>query len=277
MSSPVIDVWLQHPTQKFAGQPMFESLLRWMHVSEMPAVPIEFTVGALDAANVSIGLLSAWYGPSGAIIDNDEVNEFVRLYPSRLRGVASANLYRPMDAVRELRRCVKQLGFVAFRALPWLWNLPPDDRRYYPIYAECCELGVPFCTQAGHTGPLCPSEPGRPIPYLDNVALEFPELTIVAGHIGYPWTAEMISLATKYPNVYIDTSAYKASRYPDELVKFMRGHGRKKVMFGSNYPMILPEACLKDIDSLGLNEDAIRFFLRDTAAHVFKLEQGTTH
>src|SRR5207245_4477356 len=112
-------------------------------------------------------------------------------------------------AVRELRRCVRELGFRALRIVPWLWNLPPDDRRYYPLYAECVELGIPFCLQVGHTGPLCPSEPGRPIPYLDHVALEFPELRIVGGHIGFPWTAEMISLATKYPNVHIDTSAYK--------------------------------------------------------------------
>ena len=58
----------------------------------------------------------------------------------------------------------------------------------------------------------------------------------MGGHIGYPWTAEMISLATKYPNVYIDTSAYKASRYPLELVGYLRGHGRHKVLFGSNHP-----------------------------------------
>ena len=68
---------------------------------------------------------------------------------------------------------------------------------------------------------MCPSEPGRPIPYLDEVELDFPELTIVGGHIGYPWTAEMISLATKYENVYIDTSAYKFRRYPRDLVDYM--------------------------------------------------------
>ena len=80
-----------------------------------------------------------------------------------------------------------------------------------------------------------PVRAGRPIPYLDTVALEFPELVIVGGHIGYPWTAEMISLATKYPNVYIDTSTYKASRYPTELIDYLRGHGRHKVLFGSNH------------------------------------------
>jgi predicted TIM-barrel fold metal-dependent hydrolase len=70
--------------------------------------------------------------------------------------------------------------------VPWLWNLPPNDRRYYPLYAECCELDIPFCTQVGHTGPLQPSEPGRPIPYLEEVALDFPDLKIVCGHIGFP-------------------------------------------------------------------------------------------
>ena len=124
-------------------------------------------------------------------------------------GIASVDLHRPMDGVRELRRRVKQDGFKGLRVLPWLWGLPPDDRRYYPLFAECCELDIPFCTQVGHAGPLRESEPGRPIPYLDRVALEFPELRIVGGHIGVPWLDEMLWLVMKYPNVFIDTSAYK--------------------------------------------------------------------
>ena len=215
MEKRVVDVWMQHPSKTFLAQPVFDSLRRWSH-GGLPDVeiPLEATIQAMDEAGVRLGLICAWWGPQGPIISNDEVAGFVRRHPDRLVGVASVDLYRPMDAVRELRRCVRQLGFRALRIVPWLWNLPPDDRRYYPLHAECVELGIPFCLQVGHTGPLCPSEPGRPIPYLDHVALEFPELKIVGGHIGYPWCAEMISLATKYPNVYIDTSAYKVRRYP---------------------------------------------------------------
>ena len=73
--------------------------------------------------------------------------------------------------------------------------------------------------QVGHTGPLMPSEFGRPIPYLDDVAREFPDLKIVGGHVGFPWTNEMLALAMKYPNVCIDTSAYVCKRYPQELVR----------------------------------------------------------
>ena len=274
MSAPlVVDAWIQHPTPGFLSLPMFASLRRWMGMTEVPAqVPLEFTVGALEAAGVSRALVSAWWGPRGPIISNDEVAQLVRAKPELLVGVASVDLERPMDAVRELRRAVNDLGFRALRVLPWLWNLPPNDRRYYPLYVACIELGIPFCLQVGHTGPLCPSEPGRPIPYLDQVALDFPELVIVGGHIGYPWTDEMISLATKYENVYIDTSAYKPSRYPPQLVGFLRGHGRTKVLFGSNFPMVRPGDCLPQLDALGLDDETLRLFLGDNARRVFGLD-----
>jgi predicted TIM-barrel fold metal-dependent hydrolase len=81
----------------------------------------------------------------------------------------------------------------------------------------------------------------------------------------------MISLATKYPNVYIDTSAYKSSRYPRELVDYLRGHGRRKVLFGSNYPMLTPADCLRDLGSLELDDEATRMFLSENAERVFSL------
>lgn len=270
----IIDAWLQHPTAAFLRDPMFASLMRWrgMDPYALPdEIPAAFTLEALDAAKIDRALASAWWGPQGPILSNDEVAALVRAHPDRFVGVASVDLRSPMAAVRELRRCVRELGLRALRILPWLWGLPPNDRRYYPLYAECIELGIPFCLQVGHTGPLCPSEPGRPIPYLDEVALDFPELVIVGGHIGWPWTNEMIALATKYPNVYIDTSAYKASRYPRELVDYMRGHGKRKVLFGSNFPMITPVECLEAVGELGLSEEARGLFLGGNAARVFGL------
>jgi predicted TIM-barrel fold metal-dependent hydrolase len=115
-----------------------------------------------------------------------------------------------------------------------------------------------------------PSEVGRPI-YLDQVALDFPELVIVAGHIGYPWTQEAIAVATKHENVYIDTSAYTAKRYPEELVAFMKSHGARKVLFGTNYPMIFPEKALADLDSLDLSDANKELFLSGNARRVFNI------
>ncbi len=115
-----------------------------------------------------------------------------------------------------------------------------------------------------------PSEVGRPI-YLDQVALDFPELSIVGGHIGYPWTEEAIAVATKHDNVYIDTSAYTARRYPKVLVEYLKSNGRSKVLFGTNYPMIRPAKALADFDSLELDEQTQKLFLSGNAQRVFKL------
>ncbi len=272
MNPPIVDVWIQHPTRRFLEQPFFESLRRWARQDSIPDVPLSATIGALDQAAVEVALVAAWWGPHGALIDNDEVAAFVREHPRRLLGLASVDLAKPMRAVRQLRHCVRDLDFRGLRMLPWLWGLPPDDRRYYPLYAECIELDVPFCLQVGHTGPLATSEPGRPIPYLENVALEFPELRIVAGHIGAPWTQEIISLATRFPNLYVDTSAYKAKRFPPDFVEFMRGRGAKKVMFGSNYPMLTPAACMEGLDALGLSPEALELYLHGNARRVFRLD-----
>ncbi len=266
----IIDAWIQHPTPEFLGRDMFASLRRWLGITELPdSIPPEFTLMALDAAGIQRALVSAWWGPDGPLLSNDDVAALVAAHPDRLTGIASVDLRRPMQAVAELRRRVTEDGFRGLRLLPWLWELAPDDRLYYPLYAACVELGVPFCLQVGHTGPLMPSEFGRPIPHLERVALDFPELTIVAGHIGAPWTAEMVFLARKFDNVYIDTSAYRPSRYPAELVDLLRSGGRRKVLFGSNWPMINPSSCLSQLPALGLDDEATRMFLHDNAARVF--------
>jgi predicted TIM-barrel fold metal-dependent hydrolase len=95
---------------------------------------------------------------------------------------------------------------------------------------------------------------------------------IVAGHIGYPWTTEMITLARKYPNIYIDTSAYKASRYPAELVEYIRSNGCRKVLFGSNHPAWPATECLADFPALGLDDDTAHMFLHGNAERVFDLQ-----
>jgi uncharacterized protein len=268
-----VDVWMQHPTPRFLQREMFESVRRWTD-GQVPAdgIPLATTVTAMEEAGVEFGLLSAWHSPEGVLIGNDEVAGQVAERPDRFAGLAAVDLRRPMDAVRELQRCVGELGFKGLRLLPWLWEAPPTDRRFYPLYAACVELGVPFCTQVGHTGPLRPSETGRPIPYIDQIAIDFPELVIVGGHIGYPWTEEMIAVARKHENVHIDTSAYTARRYPPELVRYMSSRGgRRKVLFGTNYPMIVAQKALEDLDALDLDSEARELFLTGNAQRVFKL------
>jgi predicted TIM-barrel fold metal-dependent hydrolase len=275
----IVDAWSQHPTPRHLAHPVFDSLRRWtrgeagsrLSPASCEPWPVSVTLAAMDQGGIDVSLISAWEGPRGSLISNDEVAAFVHEAPDRLVGVGSVDISRPRDAVREIRRCVRELGFKAIRVLPWLWELPPTHARFYPIFSECCELGVPFCTQVGHTGPLMPSEVGRPIPYIDQVAIDYPDLVVVCGHIGYPWTEEMIAVATKHPNVYIDTSAYTARRYPAQLVGYLCAHGAGKVMFGTNWPMITPAKALEGLDALELPDTTRAAFLGGNAARVFGL------
>jgi|SRR5215475_12719794 len=263
--SDIVDAWMQLPNEAYLRDPMFDSLRRWPTTwrslaRDNPSITHEEALDTFRTEGVTQVIANAWWGPAGAMLTNDEVAAAVRAHPDYVVGVASVDISRPMQAVRELRRCVKQLGFKGLRILPWLWGLPPDDRRYYPLYAEYVELDITFCLQVGHAGPMRPSDPGRPIPYLDNVAHEFPELRIVGGHIGFPWVNEMISLMMKHPNVYVDTSAYKVTRFPQELVAYMRGPGKHKVMFGTNYPMLTPAECLAGVEALSLGDEVMPLF-----------------
>lgn len=116
---------------------------------------------------------------------------------------------------------------------------------------------------------------GRPIPYIDQVALDFPELMIVCSYVGYPWTEEMFAVARTYENVYIDASAHVINRLPQELIRFMKTvTGQRKVLFGANYPMRTHTQALAGLDELLLSDEAHRDFLHGSAENVFGLEEN---
>ncbi|NQE67677.1 hypothetical protein NG2371_02131 [Nocardia gamkensis] len=107
---------------------------------------------------------------------------------------------------------------------------------------------------------------------MGTTADRLPELTIVCGHIGYPWTEEMIAVARKHENVVIDTSAYTTKRLPAELVSYLKSRsGRRKVLFGTNYPMIFPQHALDGLAALGLDDETRSLYLDGNARRVFGL------
>jgi uncharacterized protein len=274
VNSGAIDAWAQ--PAKGRTRELLPEVVRLFEKSGSShlldqALSIEQTLALMDEAGVEKLMLSAWCRPEGWVFTNDEVAEYTRAYPDRFVGVATVDLARPVAAVAELQRAVNELGFKALRIVPWLWKLPPNHRLYYPLYVKCVELDIPFCTQVGHTGPLMPSETGRPVPYLDEVALDFPELRIVAGHIGHPWTDEMIGLAWKHDNIFIDTSAYLPAYYPPQLLHYLKTYGKDKVLFGSNFPQLSHSKCMQQVRELGLTAEVEAGFLYGNARRVFGL------
>lgn len=200
----------------------------------------------------------------------EEIYDSIKDYPDRLYGVYGVNVYTRMDGVRELERAVKEFNFIGAHIHTYGFELPYNHRRYYPFYTKCVELDVPVIMQVGHSAEFMPSAMGRPID-LDDIALDFPELKIVAAHTGWPWVEEMIAVSWKHPNVYIATTAHAPKYWDPSLVSYLntrRGIG--KVMYGSDFPVLEWKMCLKQIADRGLKEEAKQALLYDTAMKVFK-------
>ena len=262
----IVDVWMQHPNRRLHGPDL-------RLVAPLGKAGCRGRVPLGDARRHGRGgvgrATGRLVGAQGPLITNDEVAGLVASTRSvrRRRLGRSPARWRPCASCGAA--CASSASGPAHRAVA----VGPAARRppLLPALRRVRRAGIPFCLQVGHTGPLRPSEPGRPIPYLDRVALDFPELTIVGGHIGYPWTDEMISLATKYPNVYIDTSAYKARRYP---ARARRVHARPRPAEGAvrlELPGLAPADCLQDLPSLQLDDQATDLFLHGNAERVFGL------
>ncbi|MCC7347545.1 MAG: amidohydrolase [Variibacter sp.] len=212
----------------------------------------------------------------------DKVAEIVRAHPDRFSGLAGTDPTEGKAGLRELERAVKELGFVGAHLYPHWFEQAPDHACYYPIYETCDALGIPIQMQVGNCLRYSDERPlpsvGRPIT-LDRVAIDFPELKLVGIHIGWPWTEEMIAMAWKHPNVYIGSDAYAPKHWPASFVQYINSWGRRKVIFGTDFPVIDPERARAEIEELGLREDAKRLLLRDNVIDLYKLKlpkSGTT-
>lgn len=230
----------------------------------------------MDEAGVDQICLTAWNRPGKVLFSNADICRYTDAYPDRIFGLVSVDLHDPVKAVKDFDYYVREENFKGLRVVPWLWNLPPTDAHYWPLFVKCVELDVPFLTQIGHTGPLCPSEVGRPIPYIDSIALKFPDLKIIGGHLGYPWAAETVAVAWKHKNVYIDTSAWSPKYYAPEFLTFANTTGRKKVMFGTNFPQLQWKDCVRNVNdhlvkTRRLREDHVADFMGLNAQRVLKL------
>ena len=155
------------------------------HVIES-GISAEQMVASMDAAGVERAMLCAWHRPGKSLTSNDEIAEIVARFPDRFVGVAAVNLEKPVEAVRELDRAVKELGFKACESFRGCGSAAQRPALLIRSTSKCIELDIPFCTQVGHTGPLIASEPAPGALSRTKSRLLFPESRIVGGHIGDP-------------------------------------------------------------------------------------------
>jgi predicted TIM-barrel fold metal-dependent hydrolase len=226
-----------------------------------------------------IGVLLAWDAETATGLPplrNDEVAEIVRRYPDRFIGFAGVDPWKGKKAIDEIERAVSELGMKGAKFHPGIQAFCPNDARFYPLYEKIVELGVPALFHTGTNG-LGAGLPGgmgikldytRPI-YLDAVAADFPELTIIGAHPAWPWHEEMLAIIGHKSNVFMDLSGWLPRYIPKVIMDEARKRLQERVLFGSDYPFILPERWLSDFESLdGFTPEVRQKILYENSARV---------
>jgi predicted TIM-barrel fold metal-dependent hydrolase len=209
------------------------------------------------------------------IDDHNEIaKEALRRHPDRFFCSLEVNPNNGMDEVRKIVRLHKEFGVKAITgfASGLCPQVPYDDKKWYPIYAKCVELDIPFCPCVGVPGPRLPMAPQK-VELLDEVCWFFPELKVVMRHGAEPWEKLAWKLMLKYPNLYYMTSAFAPKHYPEEIVKFANSRGADKVMYAGYFPMGLSlDRIFKDMPNVPFKDEVWPKFLSENARRVFKLD-----
>lgn len=199
----------------------------------------------------------------------EDVLQYTEKYPQRFVGLAGYNPFRIQESLREIETAVTRHGFKGVYVHIYGFDIRIDDRKMYPLYAKCEELGVPVSLQVGHVLEAMPSEGARPI-YLDRVACDFPQLKLIGAHTGWPWVDELLSVCYKWENVWLGIDAWMPKYLPPQILQFINSRmGQDRCLWGTNG---LPwKESLEQIEQLGLKEEAKRKLLRENAAELFQL------
>ena len=217
--------------------------------------------------------------PSGlAGLPNDYYADIVKQHPDKFIGIAGIDPLKGMDAVREIRRCY-DLGLRGVGVRPFMFGIPPTHAKMYPIYSTCVELDIPIWFHLSINYSTNNMEVERPI-HLDVVAQDFPELKMIAGHGGWPWVAEMMAVAWRNPNIYIDIASYmpKYLSMPgsgwEPLMHFGNSILQDRVLFGSTWLFMgqTIKQLADGVRGLPLKEEVKDKWLYHNAARLFGIE-----
>jgi hypothetical protein len=277
-----IDFHVHLPTPSFlagAIKPYLEATEKYFRTT-VPLRAIEEVAATYESLDV-VAVLLAWDAETATglpPVTNDEVASIVNRYPNRFVGFASVDPWKGRRAIVEIERAISDLGLSGAKFHPSLQAFYPHDRRFYPLYETITRLAVPALFHTGTSG-LGAGTPGgmgikldysRPI-YLDHVAADFPELTIVAAHTGWPWHEELLAIVSQKANVYMDLSGWLPRYIPSVIWDHARSRVQDKVLFGSDYPFILPDRWIMDFEKIErLSPEVKQKILYATAARILQ-------
>ncbi|HVO47191.1 MAG TPA: amidohydrolase family protein [Steroidobacteraceae bacterium] len=211
-------------------------------------------------------------------IANEEVAEMAAEHADVLIPFASIDPAKGKMGAREARRLIADYGVRGFKFHPSMQGFYPNDRKAYVLYEAIAEAGLPALFHTGQTGAGAGARSGLGVRlkysnpmFLDDVAVDFPDMPIIMAHPSFPWQDEALAVATHKPNVYIDLSGWSPKYFPPNLVHYSNTLLKDRILFGSDYPVITPDRWLADFAQLSIRPEVRPKILRDNAIRLLKL------
>ncbi|MGW5152803.1 4-hydroxyphenyl-beta-ketoacyl-CoA hydrolase [Rhodococcus koreensis] len=209
----------------------------------------------------------------------EEIAEGAARHNDVLIPFGSVDPWQGKAAVRRVHRLVDDFGVKGFKFHPSMQGFEPNDRRFYPLYDAITEAGVPALFHTGQTGigAGLPGGHGIKLRYsdpmlLDDVAADFPDLTVIMAHPSVPWVDAQISIATHKANVFIDLSGWSPKYFPPQLVTAANSMLRGKVLFGSDFPVIQVDRWIKDFENLDIKPEVAPLIFKQNALRVLGIK-----
>jgi uncharacterized protein len=211
-------------------------------------------------------------------LSNEEIADAAAEHADALIPFASVDPAKGRAGARRFRELVERRGMRGIKFHPSIQGFAPNDRSAYPLLEVAQELGVPALFHTGQTG-IGAGMPGgggirlslsNPM-LLDDVAVDFPDLTIIMAHPSFPWQDEALAVANHKPGVYIDLSGWSPKYFPPQLVQYANTLLQDKVLFGSDYPLITPDRWLADFEKLQVKDHVRPKILKENAVRALGL------
>jgi predicted TIM-barrel fold metal-dependent hydrolase len=213
-------------------------------------------------------------------VSNDEMLEAASRNNDILIPFAMVDPWRGQAGALEAQRLIDE-GARGFKFHPLTQQFFANDRHFYPLYEVLAANKVPALFHTGQTavGQGAPGgggirlKYGNPM-YLDDVAVDFPDMPIIMAHPSFPWQDEALSVALHKPHVYIDLSGWSPKYFPPQLVQYANTLIKNKVLFGSDHPMITTDRWLADFEQAGFRDDVKPLLLKENAARLLGLRDS---